>query len=325
MLHFVLKIVVENSVLDLATINMKIRSLSKEFQVVGEKAMVDHASYKQGLKSINSDFKFHYCSLCEKPYVEDGSWVGDLCDCHLDESNHAQEIKRRMNLRAVGDPRLDPSFVSLSTKSKLLRTAAFTFEFPRQAIVPIARSSWLYRMTAMPLLRLNLFRFREWNETGFNLLSICILVDQLRKEFCSVGPHRTLLDIALEVLANPSMENEQLLDDDIACIRRFLSDGQQGGRLFASICDSFFKILSLHSSGEDSIIFSESLKNLGNSIGTFLMDPEHKADIFLEQQHRQDMIRRLPETFVWMPIYGGNQEDYVPPVNRFASHGASQI
>ena len=98
----VLQIVVESSFLGLLTIDTKIRPLSKEFDVVGLKAMQEHASYHKGLKMVNSDFKLHFCSLCEKPYVDDGSWkVDDLCCCSLDENLHAHEITRRIRLRAA--------------------------------------------------------------------------------------------------------------------------------------------------------------------------------------------------------------------------------
>ena len=63
----------------------------------------------------------------------------------------------------------------------------------------------------------------------------------------------------------------------------------------------------------------DALKNLGNSIGTFLTEPEHDASFVLGQEHIHGVIRRLPETFVWMPIYGGRQQDFVPPANLFAS------
>jgi hypothetical protein len=101
----VLKIVVESSVLDLWMMNDTIRSLSKEFQTIGDHAMVEHASFREALKRVNFDFKFHYCTLCEKPHHVDGSWEGELCDCRLDEpppseQEHAtrtREIHRGMS------------------------------------------------------------------------------------------------------------------------------------------------------------------------------------------------------------------------------------
>ena len=65
------------------------------------------------------------------------------------------------------------------------------------------------------------------------------------------------------------------------------------------------------------------LKNLGNSIGLFLTERHHNARMFLDEVFLEALLRHIPETFVWMPIYGGRAEDYVPPVNQFA-HYATQ-
>lgn len=320
----VLEIVVSNSVLDLGVIGRTIRSLSTEFRVIGDRAMVEHASFHQALKKVNSEFKFHYCSLCEKPHVADGSWDdGDLCHCRLDESLHAQEIQRRMRLRAVGDPRQDPLFAALSTKTKFIRMVRFASEFSEQAMIYMGCSGWLYRLTGFPLIDLNLTRMKQWNETGFNFLSACILVDVLRKEFSSVGPHHTtLLDMVLEIFAADQSEGsryQELLNDDAACLEKY---GMQAtNELIHSISLSFFEILSLHAAGNSEITLGDSIKNLGNSIGTFLTDESEtnaNVNMFLKPSFIQDMIRQLPETFVWMPIYGGRAEDYSPPVNRFA-------
>ena len=179
----------------------------------------------------------------------------------------------------------------------------------------------------MPWLPLNLAGvFKQYNECAIGLLSICIYVDVLHKEFCSTGMHcSNLLDIALQVLAADPSEEEhyrQLLDNDAACIEMFLGDDGAIGRLFSAISNSFWKILNL--GGEGDTMFLDALKNLGNTIGTFLTEPEHKASLFLESEVIESMIRRLPETFVWMPIYGGRQEDYVPPANRFTSRTTRQ-
>lgn len=330
MSSLVLQIVVESSVLDLMMINEKIRSLSKEFRVIGSKAMEEHATYQKELMKINSGFKFHYCSLCEKPHVADGSWKDDLCHCHLDENLHAQEISRRTHLQVVGDPRLDPSFASLSTETKFVRMIKFVPEFSWQAIGHIVTSGWLYEMSCAPLFQLNLaLSLKQWNETALNLLIICIYVDVLRKEFCSMGPRcTTLLDLALQVLENDSevARYQELLDDDEAAMATFLGDDEEKlKRLLFSIHQSFMDILSLHASGDDSVLplLSDLLKNLGNSIGMFLTERDNNAPMFLERSFIDETLRRLPETFVWIPEYGGNREDYVPPVNQFA-HYATQ-
>ena len=290
--------------------------------------MVEQAWFRRGLKKVNSKFKFHYCTLCKKPYVVDGSWESDLCDCRLDaskvsEHDATREIHRRIHLQVVGDPRLDPSFAGLSSKAKLLRTLSFTVSFAKKVMVCIISSSWLFRLSAIPLLQLKLVEnFKLYNETGFGFLSICIYVDLLSKEFGSTGMHGTnLLDIALQVLAaDPSEEEhyQQLLNNDEVCFETFLGSDEACDRLCTAITESFWKILSIHREGNCTLL--EALKNLGNSIGAFLTERKKDVAICLESQHIQGILHRLPETFVWMPIYGGRQEDYVPPANRFASH-----
>ena len=120
----VLKLVVESCTLDVPTIPDTIRALSSEFREIGDEVMNEHPSYRRGLKATNSSYRFHYCTLCEKPYVYDGSWEGDLCSCRLlavdgddEQSRHAmnRESLRRMRLAAaaVGDPRDDSSFAGL--------------------------------------------------------------------------------------------------------------------------------------------------------------------------------------------------------------------
>ena len=327
----VLKIVVENSVLDLVTINNTIRSLSKAFREIGENAMVEHESFKRGLHKVNSDFKFHYCILCEKPHVRDGSWEGSLCDCRLDATSNdaavARETHRRTNLGKVGDPRMDPLFAGLSSKAKLIRLAQFATSFAKNVMMVILSSGWLYRMSAFPLVPLHLAAmFKQYNEGGLGKLSICVYVDILHEEFRSTGRNCTnLLDITLQVLAADPSEDEhhrQLLGNDAACITMFLSSDEAGERLCKAIHESFLKILGLNS-GDDALLL-DLLKNLGNSVGTFLTEPQYDASLFLGEERIQDILRRLPETFVWMPIYGGRPEDYVPPVNRFASHAATR-
>lgn len=232
-----------------------------------------------------------------------------------------------MRLRAVGDPRLDPLFAGLSSKAKFLRTVHFTMLFSQHVTRCILSSSWLYRMSLIPtLVPLNMaLEFKRYNESAVGKLSICIYVDVLRKDFCSTGEDRTnLLDIALQVIAADPSEAEHyqtLLNNDEACFDMFV--GSNGaGRLIAAMYKSFWKILFLH--GDDNTMLLDVLKNLGNSIRTFLTEPEHEASLFLSSELIQDMLHSLPETFVWMPIYGGRQEDYVPPVNRFASHATQQ-
>jgi len=329
----VLKIVVENSVLDLLTINNTIRSLSKAFREIGDNAMVEHESFKQGLHKVNSQFKFHYCILCEKPHVRDGSWEGPLCACRLDgpsssDAAVAREIHRRTNLGKVGDPRMEPIFAGLSSKAKLIRLVQFRTSFAKDVMMVILSSGWFYRMSAFPLFPLHLEAvFKQYNESGFQDLSICMYVDILQKEFRSTGRNCTnLLDIALQYLAADPSEVEhyqQLLDNDEACLTTFLgSDDGAGDRFCKAIRESFFKILGLNSAND--ALFLDLLKNLGNSVGTFLTERQYDASLFLEEDHIQSILRSLPETFVWMPIYGGRPEDYVPPVNRFASHAATR-
>ena len=157
--------------------------------------------------------------------MADGSCkVEDLCRCNLDAKLHTQEISRRIRLGAVGDPRLDPSFASLSTKSKMLRMIEFSGGLSTQAMDCIANSGWFYRMITFTLSRTYLRSFPEDNPIAFLLFITCIFVDLLRKEFCSVGS-TPLLDIALQVLQNSSEEVEreryrELLNDDEAAQRR---------------------------------------------------------------------------------------------------------
>jgi hypothetical protein len=339
---FVLKIVVENSVLDLWTINMTIRSLSKEFASVGDHAMEEHASYLVGLKKVNAEFKFHYCTLCGKPHLDDGSWEGGLCECRrlleeepssstnqAESTSRMREIQRRQRLRVVGDPRLDPLFAGLSSKSKMLRTAHFTMTFSKEVMWCILGSAWLYRLSILPtLLQIGMApMFKQYNESAVDILSLCIYLDLLRKEFCSPGVNGTnLVDIVLQVLAADPSEAEhsqELLNNDSACFETFLGNNE-AGQLLSAISKSFWEIFSLHGL-DDNAVFVDVLKNLGNCFGTFLtqVDCAHPASLFLTEEKLQAMLRGLPETFVWMPIYGGRPEDYVPPVNRFASHAAT--
>ena len=328
----VLKIVVENSVLDLLTINNTIRSLSKAFREIGDNAMVEHESFRQGLRKVNSDFKFHYCILCEKPHVRDGSWEGTLCDCRLDATSNdagvvARETHRRTNLGKVGDPRMDPVFAGLSSKAKLIRLVQFTTSFAKSVMMVVISSGWLYRTSVFPLIPLHMAAmFKQYNESGFGKLSLCMYIDILHEEFRSTGRNCTnLLDIALQVLAaDPSEDehNRQLLENDDACITMFLSSDGAADRLCKAIQESFLEILGLNF-GDDAL-FLDMLKNLGNSVGTFLTERQYDASLFLEKECIQSILRSLPETFVWMPIYGGRPEDYVPPVNRFASHAATR-
>jgi hypothetical protein len=198
-----------------------------------------------------------------------------------------------MRIRAVSDPRLDPVFAGLSSKANYLRTFHFMVSFSQHVTECIvSRSGWLYRMSLFPMMRpLNLAPvFLYYNERGAGILSICIYVDILRKEFCSTG-------------------------DMFLC-----SNGAD--RLFRAISRSYEKILTLHA--EDNTLLVEVFKNLGNSLGTFLTEREHEASLILSSERIQDMLHSLPETFVWVPIYGGRQEAYVPPVNRFVGHATQQ-
>lgn len=173
--------------------------------------------------------------------------------------------------------------------------------------------------------------FPSYNATAVSILSTCIYADLMRKELTSPGVNSTiLLDVALYVLSADSQTEQerrrQFLDDDEACNAKFFghdeASSEIGNRLLSAVSHSFLEILGLYT--EDSPEVLDMIKNIGNSVGIFLTKVEHsRGCTCLSSGHIEHIMGLLPQTFVWMPSYGGLQEDYVPPVNRFANYDAA--
>ena len=322
--HQVLEIVVLSGFLDVLKIDRDIRCLSKEFQSIGSIAEEDHPNFKTGLWKTNHNFKFMWCRICKKMYHSDGTNNDDSrCICVLTELGGPGEIerKRRLHIRALADPRLDRSFPSLSIRAKAVRTTTFALVFSSKSFSVLGRSNWLYRMTMVPLFELGLApQLKQWNEVGLGLLSTCMLIHTFYKACSSVENDCLLLDIAFEIFSNPSKVDEYLtlLDNDDECIMKWLSNDGQPVSLLKSFFDSLLLILKLHDDDlNNEYTLAEHFKYLGNSLGRFISNPEHMT--LLGPCHLEYMYSQLPKTFVWMPMYGGSKEAYIPPVNEFAS------